>query len=354
MKGSSGSSVFDSQGRIISLNTFGGTYGGTNFGSGVRMRTVIEESTIAGEVLAYAAPCSGFTSRTNTNWVDYTSTGIYVDIDTSRCGFDSTPLYFTSLGGARSHWLSKGGTSIYSATTDGFRVYVKYPWGITPETAKEWDWHINWEALPNEYAYSSLCTGITNRSDWKNSTSASDTVYVTVDTSKCGFTAAPNYLTSLKGSTKHWDSIGATAIRAVDHNSFQVHVTQSGITADLANDYNWRIQWRAETNLNDSGDAIGDACTGADSTGWKQYGSSALYLDVDTSKCELPLTASFDPIAFFTLQANGPSNIGLDGLTSVYNPQPNKFRVFVQKSGTTLTPDYAENNGWRVNWHLRD
>ncbi|CAF4871799.1 unnamed protein product, partial [Rotaria magnacalcarata] len=31
-----------------------------------------------------------------------------MNIDTSKCGFNTTPLYFTSTGGTSSHWSTVG------------------------------------------------------------------------------------------------------------------------------------------------------------------------------------------------------------------------------------------------------
>jgi hypothetical protein len=66
-------------------------------------------------------------------------------VNTASCGFTSTPLYFTSIGGESGHWASTGATSIYTPTATGFRVYVRYP-GITPAVANQYGWHLNWSA----------------------------------------------------------------------------------------------------------------------------------------------------------------------------------------------------------------
>lgn len=90
----------------------------------------------------------GRTTPGSTNWVQYSSDGLYVDVDTSSAGFTSTPYYFTSLGGNISHWATTGATSIYYPTSNSFRVYVKFTAGtITPAQANRWGWHINWTAI---------------------------------------------------------------------------------------------------------------------------------------------------------------------------------------------------------------
>ena len=72
--------------------------------------------------------CSGQTTPGATNWQVYNATGIYLDVDTSSCGFTvlSMPLYYTSLGGNSGHWFTTGATAIYVPTATGFRVYVHF------------------------------------------------------------------------------------------------------------------------------------------------------------------------------------------------------------------------------------
>lgn len=87
--------------------------------------------------------CTGQTVQGATNWQQYSTNGIYLDVNTAGCGFISTPLYFTSLGGSDNHSVATGATSIYVPTATGFRVYVHSP-GITPALANQYGWHINW------------------------------------------------------------------------------------------------------------------------------------------------------------------------------------------------------------------
>ena len=96
--------------------------------------------------------CNGNTTKGNTAWVQYSnSNGIYVDVNTSKCGFTSTPTYISSLGGDSSHWYTTGGSSIYSPSANSFRIYIYFLEGaITPERANaSFKWHINWVAVEN-------------------------------------------------------------------------------------------------------------------------------------------------------------------------------------------------------------
>jgi hypothetical protein len=92
---------------------------------------------------------SGRTTPGATAWQQYAppaNTGVFVDVDTTAGRFSATPVYITSIGGNTSHWATTGATSIYSATANGFRVYVRWANGspLTPAQANGFQWHINW------------------------------------------------------------------------------------------------------------------------------------------------------------------------------------------------------------------
>ena len=103
--------------------------------------------------------CSGKTESGNTNWQPYIGgatgsyaggdKGIYLDVDTSSCGLNFTPNYMTSITGSTTHWETTGATSIYKASPNGFRVYVRYDdlRPLTPSLANSRNFAINWVAL---------------------------------------------------------------------------------------------------------------------------------------------------------------------------------------------------------------
>jgi hypothetical protein len=191
-----------------------------------------------------ATVCKGQTPQGATSWQQYDANGIYLDVNTAGCGLASTPLYFTSLGGWGSHWVSRGATAIYGPTATGFRVYVNFP-GITPALANEWGWHLNWQASPNNLRQPSLCTGQTAQgaTGWQQYNA--DGIYLDVNTAGCGFASTPLYLTSLGGLGSHWVSSGATAIYGPTATGFRVYVNFPGITPALANEWGWHLNWNA-------------------------------------------------------------------------------------------------------------
>ncbi len=92
--------------------------------------------------------CSGKTLEGNTDWKAFGTTGIYVDVDTSECGFDATPIYMVNMHGNSFNWETTGGSSAYNRTRNGFRIYVRFPDGrtLTPDFANQNKWHIEWIA----------------------------------------------------------------------------------------------------------------------------------------------------------------------------------------------------------------
>ena len=105
------------------------------------------------------------------DWVDYDITGagfdfdgIYVDVNTSACGFTETPHYLVTLEsvdkGPRAgsgKWETSGYTAIYSATPEGFRVLARWTDGnlnrsnytrsLTAEQAERFGYVIRWTAI---------------------------------------------------------------------------------------------------------------------------------------------------------------------------------------------------------------
>jgi len=99
------------------------------------------------------------------DWVDYNSTGIYVDVDTKSCSFNTTPHYLVtleSIGNKGYHWYISGAPSLYNVTPTGFRVYLRwtdapsdlatipslnFPNPLRASTAKNREWVIRWTGI---------------------------------------------------------------------------------------------------------------------------------------------------------------------------------------------------------------
>ncbi|WP_424097821.1 hypothetical protein [Moorena producens] len=100
--------------------------------------------------------CCGKTPEGSTNWQRISGGGgIYVDVDTSACGFQSTPIYLVNMHGNGDNWETTGGSTAYDRTNQGFRIYVRFPSdrggrpNLTPDYANSKGWHIQWLAIGN-------------------------------------------------------------------------------------------------------------------------------------------------------------------------------------------------------------
>merc|ERR1711920_1102073 len=92
--------------------------------------------------------CAGSTGRTTTDWTDYSSDGIYYDVDISDCGFKTIPTVTTAVEGAGGHWVSLGTSSIYNTSPSAFRIYLKNTHS-NPQGGKAegWKWNVEWIAV---------------------------------------------------------------------------------------------------------------------------------------------------------------------------------------------------------------
>jgi hypothetical protein len=93
--------------------------------------------------------CTGTTPVGTTAWQVYSASGIYVDVNTSACGFTATPTYIVNMHGDSGNWSTTGGSSAYSRTATSFRIYVRYSndSALTPASANSVGWHIEWMAI---------------------------------------------------------------------------------------------------------------------------------------------------------------------------------------------------------------
>jgi hypothetical protein len=110
---------------------------------------------------------SGSTTPGVTNWKQYGTNALYVDVDTSSAGFTDVPSYLTSLIGNGNQWEVDGVTSIYSPTATGFRIYLRNDMGnaITPELANQKGWCVQWVGIPKNSAEAGSTTK--GSTDWK-------------------------------------------------------------------------------------------------------------------------------------------------------------------------------------------
>jgi len=275
--------------------------------------------------------CGGRTSEDD--WVTYSANGIYVDVDTSKCGFETTPVYVSSLHGTSSHWSSTGSSELYSPTATGFRIYISTTSGVA--SAKSWKWQIEWlaaEKTPDR----SLCAGTTppGATDWK--VYSGQYIYVDVDTSKCKFADTPRYVTALQGTTSHWTSKGSSEIYSPTPTGFRIYIHMT-VTPAAANERKYAIHWVAGSPQQ----PVPGVCEGQ-SASWTAYnGNSDMVQTVDTSAC-----AFSDRPVYVTSMQGTSSHWTSTGSSEVYAATANQFTQYIDGSN----PSQASSNGYKTNY----
>jgi len=92
--------------------------------------------------------CAGSTGRSTTDWTNYSSDGIYYDVDISDCGFKTVPTVTTAIEGSSSHWVSLGTSSIYNTSPSAFRIYLKNTYANPQKgLAEKYKWNVEWIAV---------------------------------------------------------------------------------------------------------------------------------------------------------------------------------------------------------------
>jgi len=91
--------------------------------------------------------CAGSTGRTTTDWTNYSSRAVYIDVDISDCGFKTVPTVTTAVEGAGNHWLATGTSSIYNTSPSAFRIYINNNDNPQNGKAEIWKWNVEWIAV---------------------------------------------------------------------------------------------------------------------------------------------------------------------------------------------------------------
>lgn len=92
--------------------------------------------------------CGGVSSYKQ--WQNYSvgSNTIFMEIITSSCSFPKTPVYYTSIDGSNLHTDFSGYSSIYTAQTTSFSIYMRNIEGYTVEQMWNYSqiekWNISW------------------------------------------------------------------------------------------------------------------------------------------------------------------------------------------------------------------
>lgn len=283
-----------------------------------------------------------------TNWQDDVHNSIYVEVDSSKCGFATTPNYFTSLGGDSLHLRTTGSGEVYHPTPTGFRIYIHRGDGIDAAQAKQMKWHINWIGAGNvtkNVSWNKLCAGKSDRSKWVRDAARPLGIYVDVDTSHCGYNSTPTYVTSMSGM-EHWTIRGTSEIYSPTPKGFRMYIQSAfdlQMTPQWARERHLKVNWFA---LGDTGYA--DPCSGRTvpyATNWESYFTEGIYVDIhiDTLRCGFAATPQY------ISTMGGVSNLSLvEGSTQIYYESHFGFRTYINKAG--ITPALANSWGWHMQW----
>ncbi len=339
-----GAPIVDKNGYLLGIQTEDTCTGNTGQNGAMRIDQILADlPAVDRDALTQKMPCSGSTPIGNTAWVGAGVTDVIrVNIDTSFCGFTSTPLYFTSLGGGYDHNEAQSATAIYDRTNAGFRVNVQRP-GLTPQYANDAGWYINWTAFPPNYnddIHQYRCAGSTGTT-W--SAFDSTTIYQDVTIPAWCTTVAPRYFfTSLVGNSEHRTASGVNTIYQKTDNSFRVYLYRAaGITPALANTWGWALNWQA-SDKNGSGrlESLGNA-----SGTWYDYFGS---IGIDLYN---PIEWGFEPRYFASLViSNNSQRPPMTGVSAINWPYEFGFSTLLQRPGSTVQD---ANASWEVQWVAR-
>ncbi len=109
-----------------------------------------------------------------------------------------------------------------------------------------------WEVGPVQEAsngtYKRICSGSTTPgSGWVYY--SPNGIYIDVNTSGCSFTNTPRYITSIGGTSGHWETTGGTSIYMPTPTGFRVYlygyVGGSAVTTSAASAYGYHVNWMA-------------------------------------------------------------------------------------------------------------
>jgi secreted trypsin-like serine protease len=193
--------------------------------------------------LTRADLCTGITG--STGFRQYNENGIYIDVSMANyCPFSPTAAIFTSLVANSPIFATTGVTSIYPLA-NGFRIYLRKA-GITPAFAVQRGLKIAWQAVPYGTNNSEACVGRTSPTN-TNWIKDGNSLYVDVNTSTCGETRTPTYLTSLGGTSRHWATTGVTSIYSPTATGFRVYV-ETTETVATAKSNQWHVNWKVLRN----------------------------------------------------------------------------------------------------------
>jgi hypothetical protein len=190
-----------------------------------------------------------------------------------------------------------------------------------------------------------VCGGKTTAGNTKWESFGTAGLSAVIDTSHCRLLhkdQIPVYLVTVQGDLQHWQLTGTNCIYDADTRSFRVYVYHPSMRKEHLLSHAkrmWSVSWVADDSAKAGRTARGKH------SGWKQFGSHSLFMDVDTS------AAKFKTVPHYVAALDGyHSHWRTVGSHSLYHPTTTGFRVFILYELSTITPQDAAKWGWTVNW----
>ena len=276
-------------------------------------------------------------------WQMYGSTGLFMDVDTSACGFSGSPNYVTSIYGDSAHWQLVGVNSVFNRTASSFRIYMWHPvlrGTFMQYFAQRYRWRMSWAADMGANS------GITNagKTGWKSLQDTQNVIYVDVNTEKSQLAQSPRYVTSLHGGKNHWRAQGVHSIYEPNENGFRVFlVYPEPILPQYAEDNGWAVAWIGSND---------DVTSGLTSNEWTVYDNpngnetAALTISVGTANGHYAKTP-----AYVTSVSGSSHHWMVTGAASIYAPAKDEFRIYLDKAQSA---EFARKHDWRVNYIAAD
>eukprot|EP00937_MAST-01D_sp_MAST-1D-sp2_P004724 g4724.t1 len=317
--------------------------------------------------------CGATTPSGPTPWKLYgNGGGLYVDIDTTDCGFPAIPAYVCSVVGQVAHWHLSGSTSITGSSITGFRLIVMHPsikgLGLLL-AAQYYKWQASWLGSCSTH------TGSTEagRGGWRRTEHRAGapsrtpktvaeqqlqlvelrqrSLMIDVDTSGCYLPPfpTPRYFTALHGNVRHHRAEGAHAVYFPTEKGFRVYIVYRGGAPEpwQAEAWGWRIVFLASQDDTHSGES------GLD---WRHtVDKKGLQLDVDTSQKRFAAVAGAATPSYVASVTTDFMHWRVTGAASIYRPTTSGFRLFLD--GSTLLEHHtthvklAKMYKWRVMYY---
>jgi len=301
--------------------------------------------------------CCGVTSMGD--WKQYKK-GAFVDINSKKCKFSGTPVYFSSLLGNSHHWTTTGATSHFRVRPTGFRVAIA---GLRYASRFKYKYKVSWCGIGRvrggqRKVKRSLCCG--HVETWKKYGSH---MMTDISMKRCGFKRTPKVFTSLFGTSSHWILRQPSAVYGLNRNKFRVYI--HGSRPSQAKKYKYSLQWCAVAvtkfrsrgrnypcngarKLNSNGSVAqnnGRVCCGRAYVKWNNYSSNGVTARVATTRCKFKRSPTY-------FSSVGGTNLHdmTTGANAIYSPSRAGFTVYLHGFKWTLRKKAAVRYGFNIEW----